>query len=92
MPALMAMAVLKGNASDAMGSIMGLLAMAHSLGMLLGSIIGGLMMDIIQLRHAFPSGAVIMILCVGAFTFCTYHKDGEPAEADVKPRHLDLEV
>ncbi len=92
MPALMAMAVLKGNASDAMGSVMGLLAMAHSLGMLLGSIIGGLMMDAIQLRHAFPSGAVIMILCVGIFLFCTYHKDAVPAEADAIPRHLDLEV
>ncbi len=92
MPALMAMAVLKGNSSEAMGSIMGLLAMAHSLGMLLGSLIGGSMMDITQLRYAFPSGAVIMILCVGAFIFCTYNKDGGPAEVDVKPRRLDLEV
>jgi MFS family permease len=92
MPALMAMAVIKGSSADAMGSIMGLLAMAHSLGMLLGSLIGGSMMDIIQLRHAFPAGAVIMILCVGAFVFCTYHKDGEPAKAEVKPRRLDLEV
>ncbi len=73
MPALMALAVLKGNETDAMGSVMGLLAMGHSLGMLLGSLLSGLMMDIFELRHAFPSGAVIMTLCVGLFIVCTYH-------------------
>jgi multidrug resistance protein len=73
MPALMALAVLKGNETDAMGSVMGLLAMGHSLGMLLGSLFSGMMMDILQLRHTFPSGAVIMILCVGLFIVCTYH-------------------
>lgn len=73
MPALMALAVLKGNETGAMGSVMGLLAMGHSLGMLIGSLLSGLMMDIFELRHAFPSGAVIMALCVGLFIVCTYH-------------------
>ena len=92
MPALMALAVLKGSSTDAMGSVMGILAMAHSLGMLMGSIIGGLMMDIFQLRHAFPSGAVIMIFCVGLFIFCTYDKKEVPARADLKTGPVDLEA
>ena len=92
MPALMALAVLKGNATDAMGSVMGLLAMAHSLGMLLGSLLAGLMMDTFQLRFAFPSGAVIMALCVGLFIVCTFHKKITPAKADLRTGPLDLEV
>ena len=90
-PALMALAVLKGNATEAMGSVMGLLAMAHSLGMLTGSLLAGLMMDIFRLRQAFPSGGVIMILCVGLFIACTYHKKVAPAQADSRTGPLDLE-
>jgi len=92
MPALMAMAVLKGNETASMGSVMGLLAMAHSLGMLIGSLLAGLMMDVFQLRHAFPSGAVIMVLCVGLFIACTFHKNGKPAKTDLRTGPLDLEV
>ncbi len=91
MPALMALAVLKGNATKAMGSVMGLLAMAHSLGMLTGSLLAGLMMDIFRLRQAFPSGGIIMILCVGLFIACTYHKKVAPAQADSRTGPLDLE-
>jgi len=73
MPALMALAVLKGNQTDAMGSVMSLLTMAHSFGMLIGSLLAGLIMDIVMLRHAFPSGAVIMMLCVGSFLVCSHY-------------------
>jgi len=92
MPALMALAVLKGNETASMGSVMGLLAMAHSLGMLIGSLFAGLMMDIFQLRHAFPSGAVIMALCVGLFIACTFHKNGKPAKTDSRTGPLDFDV
>ena len=92
MPALMAMAVLQGNSTNAMGSVMGVLAMAHSLGMLVGSLVAGLMMDIFQLRHAFPSGAVIMIICVGLFMLFTHHKKEVPAITDVKTGPIDLEA
>lgn len=92
MPALMALSVLKGNATYAMGSIMGLLAMAHSLGMLLGSLLAGFMMDTFQLRHAFPSGSVVMFVCVGLFIVLTYKKDGVPIQPDIKTGPLDLEV
>jgi MFS family permease len=92
MPALMALAVLQGNSTDAMGSVMGILAMAHSLGMLVGSLTGGLMMDIIQLRFAFPSGAAIMALCVILFIIFTHHKEEVSVVADLKTGPVDLEA
>jgi predicted MFS family arabinose efflux permease len=72
MPALMALAVFKGNQTEAMGSVMALLTVAHSLGMLIGSLSAGLMMDFFQLNLAFPFGAVLMILAVGIFVFLTH--------------------
>jgi MFS family permease len=72
MPALMAMAVLKGSRINAMGSIMALMTVAHSLGMLCGALLGGLMMDFFQLRRAFPLGAVVMMICTGVFLLSTY--------------------
>jgi MFS family permease len=69
MPALMAIAVLKGSETDSMGSVMAILTLAHSLGMFMGSLIGGLMMDLFQLRFAFPLGAIIMTITVAVFLF-----------------------
>jgi len=74
MPALMAMAVLKGSETDSMGSVMAILTMAHSLGMLSGSLIGGLMMDFFQLRAAFPFGATVMTFTVAVFLFSTSYR------------------
>ncbi|MBW1607596.1 MAG: MFS transporter [Deltaproteobacteria bacterium] len=91
MPALMALAVLKGGEIDGMGSVMGLLAMAHSLGMLAGSLLAGLMMDVSRLRNAFPAGAVIMMLCLGLFMLLTHHKKVVSAQADPRTGPLDLE-
>ena len=71
MPALMAIAVVKGSKSDSMGSVMAILTLAHSLGMLFGSLIGGMMMDVFQLRTAFPLGAAIMALTVVVFFVST---------------------
>lgn len=69
MPALMALAVLKGNKTGAMGSVMALLTVAHSLGMLCGSLSAGLMMDFFQLRSAFVFGAIMMVIIMGIFIF-----------------------
>ena len=69
MPALMAIAVLKGKQIGAMGSIMAFLTVGHSLGMLVGSFLAGLMMDIFQLRQTFSLGAIIMAIGVGLFVF-----------------------
>jgi MFS transporter, DHA1 family, multidrug resistance protein len=68
-PALMALAVVAGNRTGAMGSVMALLTMAHSLGMLSGSLLAGIIMDMAQLRHAFSCGAAIM--GVGLIFFLT---------------------
>lgn len=90
MPALMALAVLKGGETHGMGSVMGLLAMAHSLGMLTGSLLAGLMMDVSQLRNAFPTGAVMMILCLGMFVVLTHHKKVVSVQAGPRTGPLDL--
>ena len=74
MSALMAMAVLKGSKTRAMGSIMGLMAMAHSMGMMTGSIFAGLMMDAFNLTHAFLFGSIIMLLGSVLFFIFTYKK------------------
>lgn len=79
MPALMALAVLKGDSTKAMGSVMALISMAHSLGILIGVLVAGLMMDIFQLRYAFPAGAIIMTLGVVLFLVCTYQEVVFPA-------------
>jgi MFS family permease len=67
MPALMAMAVSKGSSTDSMGSVMAILTVAHSLGMLLGSLLGGFLMDWFDLRWAFPIGAALMLGCLAVF-------------------------
>ncbi|MDY6837613.1 MAG: MFS transporter [Thermodesulfobacteriota bacterium] len=59
-PAVMAMTVIIGRHTGSMGSIMGLLTMGHSLGMLIGPILAGLMMDMFDLELAFVAGTVIM--------------------------------
>ena len=71
MPALMAIAVLKGNRTEAMGSVMALLTMAHSMGMAGGALAAGLAMDMLQLRQAFFFGAVVMVAGVAAFVLLT---------------------
>jgi multidrug resistance protein len=75
MPALMAMAVLKGSKSNAMGSVMALMTVAHSLGMLTGALLGGIMMDLFQLRFAFPTGALVMTIGAGLFLISTRTKE-----------------
>ena len=70
MPALMAVAVDKGSETQSMGSVISLLTMGHSLGMLCGSVGAGLMMDWFDLGHAFSMGGVAMILGIVVFWIC----------------------
>ncbi len=67
MPAVMAVAVLKGHQAKAMGSVMSVLTVAHSLGMLLGAVLAGVMMDWYNLRSAFGLGAGCMFLGLVVF-------------------------
>jgi MFS transporter, DHA1 family, multidrug resistance protein len=78
MPALMATAVLVGEKNEAMGSVMALLTVAHSMGMLAGSMLAGLMMDLFRLRAAFPLGAALMILGIAAFAYATRQRQKPP--------------
>jgi len=50
-----------------MGSVMAMMTVAHSLGMLCGALLGGLMMDFFQLSWAFALRAGVMIICTGLF-------------------------
>lgn len=77
MPALMAIAVTKGQQAEAMGSVISLLTMGHSLGMMVGSMGAGVMMDWFDLRIAFFLGAVLMFIGVAFFMFCL-RKDPNP--------------
>ncbi|MCP3874994.1 MAG: MFS transporter [Desulfobacteraceae bacterium] len=60
MPAVMALAVIKGDEKKAMGSVISIMTVAHSLGMLTGSMAAGLAMDYLSLRLSFPCGTLIM--------------------------------
>ena len=77
MPALMAMAVIKGQNTASMGSVIALLTMAHSMGMLIGSVGAGLLMDWFQLRYAFSAGAMLMFAGVIAFVICAVGKSAQ---------------
>ena len=81
-PALMAMAVRRGSQSDAMGSVMAILTVAHSLGMLAGSLMAGAMMDAFDLRQVFPLGAFLMAASLGLFFTLT--KRGPTREKTAK--------
>jgi MFS transporter, DHA1 family, multidrug resistance protein len=59
-PAVMALGVIEGRRTEAMGSVMGLLALAHSLGMLLGPVFAGMIIDLFSFSVVFTSGAVVV--------------------------------
>jgi MFS family permease len=67
MPALMGLAVEEGIRLQAMGSVMSLLTMGHSIGMLAGALVAGLLMDLASLDSAFAAGA--LFLAVGLCLF-----------------------
>jgi MFS family permease len=75
MPALMAAAILRGNRIEAMGSVMSLLTAAHSLGMLTGSVMAGVLMDLFELSQAFCYGSAAMVLGTALFVVCTWRSD-----------------
>lgn len=61
MPPIMAYAVIKGDERKAMGSVISIITVAHSLGMFIGSMAAGLAMDFFSLNLAFPLGAAVML-------------------------------
>jgi MFS family permease len=67
MPAVMAVAVLKGHQTRSMGSVMAILTVSHSLGMLAGAVFAGIMMDWFDLRIAFRFGGLIVFGATAVF-------------------------
>jgi MFS family permease len=60
----MAMTVIIGRKTDSMGSVMALLTMGHSLGMLVGPVLAGIMTDVFHLSLAFMGGTIVMVIGV----------------------------
>jgi MFS family permease len=71
-PALMALGVIEGRRLEAMGSIMGLLALAHSLGMLIGPLLAGLIIDFFSFSMVFFMGTLILV--TGSLVFVALHR------------------
>ena len=86
MAPLMAIAVCKGAAKQAMGAMMALMTVAHSVGMMIGAFSAGILMDLFPMRMIFVSGSATMLTGVGLFALCTLRPDPE-----IAPRPRDGE-
>ncbi|MBF0573413.1 MAG: MFS transporter [Desulfamplus sp.] len=75
MPPLMALTLIKGNEKCAMASVMAIITVAHSLGMMVGSMGAGAAMDYFTLDSIFPCGAMLMIIGVFLFVGLTSNKN-----------------
>jgi DHA1 family multidrug resistance protein-like MFS transporter len=71
LPAIMALGVIEGRRARAMGSVMGLLTLGHSLGMLVGPLIEGIIIGLFPIGTVFIFGAVI--LGSGTLVFARNH-------------------
>ena len=81
MPAIMALAVILGNEKGAMASVISIVTVAHSLGMMAGSMGAGLAMDYFHLGVVFPCGAILMGL--GIILFYIFAHALSPTQQDV---------
>jgi len=73
LPAIMALGIIEGRKTRAMGSIMGILTLAHSLGMLVGPLLAGIIIDVFSIETIFITGAAI--LAAGTIVFLRNHKE-----------------
>ena len=73
LPAIMALGIIEGRKTKAMGSIMGILTLAHSLGMLVGPLLAGIIIDVCSMETIFITGAAI--LGAGTIVFLRNHKE-----------------
>ncbi len=74
MAPLMAIAVQKGAHVRAMGSVMSLLTMGHSLGMMTGAFLSGILMDYFEMRRIFYFSAMLMLAGSLLFMLCSMQK------------------
>jgi MFS family permease len=91
MPAVMAMAARKGSRRESMGSVMALMTVAHSLGMLVGALTGGIVMARFDLQAVFPAGSAAMVMAIGGFAAVTLSRarTGARKRADSTPLVVD---
>ncbi|SMC38155.1 Predicted arabinose efflux permease, MFS family [Desulfocicer vacuolatum DSM 3385] len=71
MPAIMAMGVILGHEKNSMASVMSMLTVAHSAGMMVGAMGAGGVMDYFSLEYAFPCGTILMATGVILFFIFT---------------------
>jgi len=83
MPALMASAARKGSGADAMASVMALMTIAHSAGMLVGAVLGGVAMQLLSLHWVFPIGGFAM--AVGTIQYLCVGSEFEVPDAETPP-------
>lgn len=69
MPAVTASAVVQGKKMKVMGAVMAFLTMGHSLGMMFGALLAGVIMQFYRLQTSFYIGGWIMIAALIIF-FC----------------------
>lgn len=72
MPAVMGYAVIMGEHKKAMGSVMSIMTVAHSMGMLTGAMAAGVAVDFLSLRTAFLCGSIMMAAGTAAFLIFRY--------------------
>ncbi len=70
-PVLMSLNIIKGEEKKAMATVMSLTSMAHSIGMALGAIGAGIIVDIINLNYAFFWGSISMATGTIVFVILT---------------------
>ncbi len=75
-PALMALSVVEGRRAESMGSVMALITLGHSLGILVGSLLGGLVADHVSMAAVYPAGAVALACGTAFFLAFTRPRSG----------------
>lgn len=90
LPAVMAVAVVIGGEKSAMGTVVSILTVAESLGMVIGPVLGGLAMDVFGATTAFSGCAILMLSATISVMFFT---SDSPAPEDVgNPEKIATEV
>ncbi|MCP4687342.1 MAG: MFS transporter [Desulfobacterales bacterium] len=70
-PAIMGMAVVIGRKEGSMGAVISLLTMSETIGMVVGPILAGAVIDHVNLAAAFLGGAAFMLLAAALVLFLT---------------------
>jgi len=75
MPAVTASAVVQGKKMKVMGAVMAFLTMGHSLGMMCGALLAGVIMEFYRLQTSFYIGGWIMLASLIIFFCAIFSKD-----------------